>query len=353
VTPSLPGYQFDGTALPVIVGSVNTNGVDFTAWPVFTVSGRVTNGAGAIVTINSTDGFFTDTVSTDSQGNYTDLVPTNTYTITPTNTCFHFTPTNRVINVRSNTNVNFTAIVDAYTISGKVVTTNGTTAFSGVTVSAVGESGVGQSAKSGANGTYTLTNFCAGDYTVTASFPGCQFPPQSSVTVGPTNASGVNFAAVGCNSTISGLITEGANGLSGVAVQLYDTVNDINVALVGTAVNGSYVLAGICPGTYSVTPSLAGYQFAPASTNVVTDGVLNVTNVNFTATRFQIAAITLSANGTVQISVTNPGATTYWLEASTNLDDPSSWKGIFTNTSPFQFTDSITNSVRFYRAGVQ
>jgi len=340
VTPSKPGYQFSPDVIPITVGP-DTNGVDFTAWAVFTVSGRVTNGLGVSVTMDGPGGAVM--VTADAQGKYTNSLPAGIYTITPSNTCYHFNPPDRVISVGSNTNVNFAAILDAYTISGQV-TTNGTTAFSGVTVSAGGKS-----AKTGANGNYTLTNFCAGDYTVTASFPGYQFPPQAA-TVGPANASGVNFAAISCNYTISGKITEGTNGLSGVAVQLFDTLNETNATMVGTDVNGNYALAGLCPGIYLVTPSLPGYVFDPAAPTITVGPSTN--GVSFTATRFRIGAITLSANGTIQISVlTNPGATTYWLEASTNLVD---WESIFTNPMPFQFTDTMTIfPVRFYRAVVQ
>ncbi len=46
--------------------------------------------------------------------------------------------------------------------------------------------------------------------------------------------------------------------------------------------SGNYIISGLAEGTYTITPSLGGYSFTPASQNVTLNGV-NISGINFTA----------------------------------------------------------------------
>ena len=349
VTPSLPPcYRFN-PANRTVIDTNGVAGVNFIAGRLaYTISGQITAGtnafSGAAVQATNNTGSFTAT--SDAGGNYviTNCCP-GTYWVTPSLPGYLFNPAANSITVGpANANgVNFTTLA-TFSVSGRVL--YGANGLAGVNV-AVGTSNT----VTDANGNYTVTNLQANTYPITPSLACYSFNPANRTVVAWPSTNGVNFAASNDVYTISGRIAEGADGLSGVAVEVRNPTNATDITI-GTDVNGNYALAGLCPGIYSVTPSLPGYVFDPVAPTITVGPSAN--GVNFAAARFRIGAITLSANGTFQISVpTNPGATTYWLEASTNLNDPSSWEAIFTTNLPFQFTDGMTNSLRFYRAGVQ
>jgi parallel beta-helix repeat protein len=77
--------------------------------------------------------------------------------------------------------------VQTYTVSGKVT-------VSGSGLAGVLVAGGGQSALTGTNGTYTLSQMIAGTYTLSASKTGYTLSAAQSVTVGPSRT-GVNFTA--------------------------------------------------------------------------------------------------------------------------------------------------------------
>jgi subtilisin family serine protease len=77
--------------------------------------------------------------------------------------------------------------------------------------------------------------------------------------------------------SISGSITNSAGtGISGV------TVSNGTVSAT-TNSSGAYTLTGLANATYTLTPSLSGYTFSPASRSVTVNSA-NVTGVNFTGT---------------------------------------------------------------------
>ncbi len=85
--------------------------------------------------------------------------------------------------------------------------------------------------------------------------------------------------------SISGTVTLNGSGLSGV------TVSD-GTRTATTGGSGNYTITGVPDAaTYTVTPSLGGYSFTPASASVPVMGV-NVTNTNYTA------AVAVSGYGT-------------------------------------------------------
>ena len=88
----------------------------------------------------------------------------------------------------------------------------------------------------------------------------------------------------------------GNAGIASATMRLTGT----SVANATADANGKYVFANLTNGSYTVTPSLAGYTFSPASATVAVNSA-NVANVNFTATI--IPPLTYSVSGTVSGSV--------------------------------------------------
>jgi hypothetical protein len=89
-----------------------------------------------------------------------------------------------------------------------------------------------------------------------------------------TGAPGGAFAISGRVATAAGA------GISGVTMTLTGAASQT----VQTDASGNYSLAGLANGVYTVTPSLSGFTFTPASRTVTVNGG-NVINQNFTGTQ--------------------------------------------------------------------
>lgn len=147
-------------------------------------------------------------------------------------------------------------------ISGTIKDSNNA-GISGITVNMTGTSNA--SATTDANGNYSFNVALNGSYTITpqcASAIISPCSPTSSTFNNITSAQTANFTATRNAYTISGHISDGGNNLSGVTVILSGDGNDSTV----TDANGNYSFANLTAGfNYTVTPSLTGIPFAPAS----------------------------------------------------------------------------------------
>jgi formylglycine-generating enzyme required for sulfatase activity len=96
------------------------------------------------------------------------------------------------------------------------------------------------------------------------------------------------------DSSLSGTITSGGAGLSGVTVSL----TGASSATATTDASGNYSFSNLANGAYTVTPSRTGYLFTPASKSVTISGA-DVLSCNFTAA----ATITDPTTGMVLVKV--------------------------------------------------
>jgi PKD domain/Gametolysin peptidase M11 len=95
--------------------------------------------------------------------------------------------------------------------------------------------------------------------------------------VGGTTAASISITVSSVATfTISGTVTTGGQPLAGVVVS--DGTRSAT-----TSASGAYTIGGVPNGTYTLTPSRAGYTFSPASLSVTVNGA-NLTGRNFTAT---------------------------------------------------------------------
>ncbi len=160
-----------------------------------------------------------------------------------------------------------------YTISGTVTLAAGG-ALSGVTITATGTSTA--TATTDTSGNYTLTGLVNGTYTLTPQLAGYGFTPTTlPVTVSGANVPGQNFSAR-AGYTISGTVSLNTGaGLQGVTITTFG-------ATATTDTNGAYALDGLPAGTYTVTPQLTRYTFAPATLTIILINT-SVTGQNFVA----------------------------------------------------------------------
>jgi len=110
-----------------------------------------------------------------------------------------------------------------------------------------------------ASGNYSFTGLANGSYTVTPSKAGFTFTPASqAVTINGANQTGVNFTASAVTFRISGSISNRCRCDSELGVGR-PVLRQLRIA------SGNYSFTGLANGSYTVTPSKAGFTFTPAS----------------------------------------------------------------------------------------
>lgn len=308
----------------------------------YSISGTISpsaGGSGATVTLSGTG---SATTTADSSGAYTFTGLANgAYTITPSHTGYTFSPAsqNATINGANVGGINFTAnaVNSTFSLSGTIAPTAG---GSGATVTLSGAASATTTANS--SGAYSFTGLANGSYAVTPSNAGYTFSPTSqNATVNGANVTGINFTATAQTNTytISGTITLSGSALSGVAVGLTGPA----VANATTDSSGAYSFSGLSNGTYTVTPTLSGDAFTPASQSVTVNGA-NQTAVNFTATATVTHTVSLSWTASTTTTVTS-----YNVYRSTTSTSGFQVIGSVSATSPLAYTDStVVNGATYY-----
>jgi hypothetical protein len=189
LTPAKAAVIFDPPSESLTVNGANISAPGFSASAqTWSLSGALTPAlAGAVVNLS---GASTSRTTTDSSGAFIfSGLSSGTYTVTPSNPGYSFTPPSQTLNVTANmANVNFND-AQTWTVSGNVGTTT-----PGVTVSLGGA--LSATAKTDSSGSYTFAGLTNGTYTVTPSLSGLAFTPTSlSVVVNGSDVTGENFSA--------------------------------------------------------------------------------------------------------------------------------------------------------------
>jgi len=266
---------------------------------IYGIAGNISGAGGSGATVNLT-GTSTATISADPAGNYSFTgLTTGSYTVTPSKTGFAFIPSSLPATIAAGNSSNLTGLnfsTVAYSVSGTLSGAGG----AGASVSLTGTSTA--TAIADASGNYTFTGLQNGSYTVTPSRAGFIFtPPSLSAQVNNADVTGVNFLSAATYS-ISGTI--GGAGGNGATVNLTGT----SAASVTADASGNYLFTGLVNGSYTVTPSKAGFTFTPASAPAIVNNA-NVTALNFGTVTYSISG-TISGAGGSAATVGLTGAAT-------------------------------------------
>jgi hypothetical protein len=289
--------QASVTAIPNVVTGQWTR-------TVYNILGNVTGSYSGHMDMTLSNG---QTLTTDGNGNYVfvNLVP-GSYTITPQPPqpgCTFTPPTQSIaISNSDQTAAQFTTTCPnaIFSIAGNV----SGSAFNWTSLTATSGS-VSKTVTANSAGAYNFTVLHPGTYTITPSFYGIVYTPQSTtVVLGTNNAFGQNFTAANITGTymISGSVISPTGPISsdgyGVTMNIIGPQNRTVI----TNGNANYVVAGLSGGglQYTVIPSKTGYTFQPAS-QVVTLSTINASGINF---RWVRASNTFSIRGQVQGSLT-------------------------------------------------
>ena len=292
-------------------GPADDPGSTPTPAPPYVISGQVMcAGAGLSGVAVELRGPQTGTFITDAGGAYqfTVLSAGIAYTVTASKSYYDFTPSSQTFGIPGNneTNINFTATRQAYTIGGHVLDDAGQ-GVDGIQVALTNEAGTTLGTSLTVNGgNYSFANLPAGfGYTVT---PGANsfftFPPLSTSLLSGNLS--LDFNGVRRLYAISGRALDGTgSGIGGVTVNLSGSRS----ASTTTNSSGAFSFPGLpAGGNYSVTPPTTSfYTFTSQSfTNLIGNQSATLTG---TLRQYSITGrITEGANGLEGVNVVLRGS---------------------------------------------
>lgn len=345
VTPSLAGHVFTPASLVVRIDNADAGAINFTssalAGDTYRISGSasVKGGGtlgGVIITLSGAN---SGTVATDTSGNFVfSGLANGDYILTPSLSGYVFSPASAALSLSSAdiADVTFSATASTspvYTISG-TVTVSGS-GIQGVTMTLTGTNTA--TAITDAGGRYTFSNLVNGSYTITPGKSGYTFSPaESTKTVNGADATGVNFtatASTGATYSISGKVSGDVS--AGVTVGLSGTVSGITT----TDSGGNFAFNYLANGSYTVTPSKAGYTFSPTS-RAVTVNSASAASINFTSTSASAPTPKYSVSG----SVTYPAAGIGFRGVTMSLSGPVSGTATTDNSGNYSFANLPSGS---------
>ena len=323
-TPVTRGYVYSPTSYSYTNVTTPQTAQNFSATTVITVSGKVTSGltnlAGVTITFSTGQ-----TATTAANGTYSVVLPSPyTGTITATKAAFFITPVPITLTgaITDQSGQNFSAVT-GIAVSG-TVTLNGT-GLAGVAVAFSG----GYTPITAANGTFST--YVARNYsgTITPSKAGYAFTPATRTLNRITaTTTGQTFTAR-ASWPISGTITSNGAGLAGVTVTFSGGAGTAT-----TSGTGAYSFIANAGWTGTITPTLRGFTFLPAS--------VAITNLAAAQTKNFATAQTIA--GTTRRKSNNANVANVTLTATGGYTATSAANGTYTLTVPTGWTGTITAS---------
>ena len=337
LTPSLAGYAFTPASRTVSVTGANVTGQVFTSTAVpNAVSGVVSGDVKQGVTLKLAGNGKELTATTDATGTFTVAnATTGTYTLTPSLAGYTFTPATRTVTMVGAAvgGQDFTSKAVPYAVSGAV----SGDVKAGVTLTLSGN-GLSLTATTDATGAFSVANATVGTYTLTPSRAGYTFSPASKpVTVVGANVTGQDFTSAALKYAVGGTVS----GEAPAGVRLTLSRSGATDLTTLTATGGAFRIDGAVDGVYTLTPSLAGYSFTPASTTVTVAGAA-VTGQAFTS-----KALTYAVSGTVSGDV-KAGVTVTLVGNGKSLSGTTDAAGAFSIAGATNGTYTLTPSLTGY-----
>jgi len=293
--------------------------------------------------------------TTAIDGSYTiTQTPGWTGTVTPFKTGYFFTPVSTsYASLNASTVSNYTAVAGVEIAGQAYIPGTPIAPLAGVTVSFLTGGTVNAgSAVTDASGFYYMFVPSGWSGTASASLPTYVFAPVNrNFTNVTTTQTGRNFVATAVV-TYSGHVASGATSLAGVRVTFSNGGGAVSVT---TDASGNYTITLNSGWTGTITPTLRGYTFSPASVVVTTPvTVASVQNFNTVQTitgRARLLA-TLAGVPGVTITLSTGGTATTDANGNFTLRVPTGWTGSLSasdggvhtwNPASFSYSTLATN----------
>ncbi|HEX7313492.1 MAG TPA: DUF2012 domain-containing protein [Pyrinomonadaceae bacterium] len=270
----------------------------------FAVAGRLLDERGRAIqgATLTLSGAQTGAATSDANGNYSfaSLGAGGNYTVNASSTRYTFaSPSKSFTDLDADKTADFNGTSLFFTVGGQVVdSTNKPLASHSVALSG----GKTATVTTDLQGNFNFIDVPrGGSYTVTpAKLIGSLFTPASKTFDNLTNDQTTTFTAVPTNFKISGRVTSGGTGLSGVTV----TLTGSRLLTTTTDASGNYSFTVPVNGDYVVAPSKTHYTFDRASATF--NGVTADRTADFVATvnRHKISGSVKRANGAAMSGVT-------------------------------------------------
>ena len=282
------GAAYGTTTQGATVSAGMTTEVDFTLGLIpGTISGTIVSssaatGVGNAVVTVSQGGALLQTTATAHDGTYSmpNLPPGSGYSVSVAATTHYTSASQSGLTVTSGatTTVILSMTPNNGGVTGTVTDSVSHGAVVGAAVQALQGGSLIGSATTGVGGTFTISpTLPPGSYTISVSKSGYQ-TATTTTTVVPDQTNTVNVSFVVDTGTISGTITDFVTTLpiQSVAVQALQGLT----AMASTTSNagGSYTMAGLAPGSYTVQANMLHYQAGSTGATVTSDAT-TTTNV--------------------------------------------------------------------------
>lgn len=272
-TISAAASNYQSVTQGVTVSSSATSTVNFSlASQPGSISGTVTDQfnvpvAGAIINVTRQQ-VLIGSVLTDSNGAYTlnGLAPEN-YIVSVNAAGFQFSSQGATVIANANTNISFA--LSAVTGNINVTVVDGlNTPIPGAIVQVVQNQALFSTSLTDVNGTTTFSQLAPGIYNVIVSAQGFQTSFQS-VSVASAGVSSVSFSLASNPGSLSGVINDQSTSqpLSNATVQISRGTTVVATAI--SAVDGSFSINGIAPGSYTISVNIPNYQIYTAGLVIV------------------------------------------------------------------------------------
>ena len=228
---------------------------------VYYITGTVTDGVSALPGVTVRLVGSPGSVTTPANGQYRIGVTHNgTFTVAASLNGYLFTPSSItvVVNGADVAGNDFVGALNVATLTIAGVVTGDASSGVKVQLDSV-PAGVSMTTQTDATGGFVFTGLADGEYLVTPSLAGgfTFFPRNSLVTVAGLDVAGPDFTAIAPKHAISGTVTGDVQ--PGVTITLGGDAD----ATTTTDATGAYTFSDLPDGSYTITPSLAGYVFLP------------------------------------------------------------------------------------------
>ncbi|MCX5922732.1 MAG: carboxypeptidase regulatory-like domain-containing protein [Candidatus Dependentiae bacterium] len=297
---SAPGYQTQSVGVNPRNGQVTI--VDIALVPNGgTISGTVTNAITTLPIAGATIEVFQDNTligqaTTNGSGGYSvpNLAPGN-YVVLATAAGFESHVEGANVQVSAITVVDFALATTPGSIAGTITDSVSTNPIVGAVVQVFDGTILVNFADTDGSGNYTFADLAPGSYTVVASAADYQSKAVGAIVVASATTT-VDIALNSNPGSITGLVTNAANGagIAGSVVEVFQNHTFIASAL--TDENGNYSITGLAAGDYIVVAGAT--NFGTASTGAT------VTANNSTVVDFVLSGVFGSISGTVTDATT-------------------------------------------------